>query len=70
MFNIDELTIIKMYRDFTPDRTRILATLNDVLPLIDDLDVQKTVESTIRKIIALTDETFSKLDLSDTLLAI
>lgn len=64
MFNIEEITIIKMYTGFNPDRDKIIATLNDSLPLIEDADISDTVQSVIRKAHAMTEDAFSKLDLS------
>jgi hypothetical protein len=64
MFNIEELTLIKMYGGMTPDRDSVLAALDEVLPLIEDAEIQEMVGSTIRKVNALTLEAFGRLDLS------
>ncbi len=67
MFTIDELSIVKMYCDSSQNRDAVLATMNGSLPLIEDQEIKKTVEATIRKANAMTQEAFSALDLSDTL---
>ena len=67
MFTIDELSIVKMYCDSSQNRDAVLATMNGRLPLIEDQEIKKTVEATIRKANAMTQEAFSALDLSDTL---
>lgn len=65
MFTIDELSIVKMYCGFSQNRDGVIAALNDSLPLIEDQEIKKTVEVTIRKVNAMTQEAFSALDLSD-----
>ena len=67
MLSIDELSIIKMYCDPSQNRDAVLATMNGSLPLIEDQEIKKTVEATIRKANAMTQEAFSALALSDTL---
>ena len=69
MFTIDELSIIKMYAGFKADRNNIVSALKDSLPFIEDPEIRETVESTIRKANAMTEEAFAALDLSQTLLA-
>ena len=64
MLNVEELTLIKMYIGARPDRDSVLASLREVLPLIEDEGIQETAQSTIRKVNALTLEAFAKLDLS------
>lgn len=65
MFTIDELSIVKMYCGFSQNRDSVIAALNDSLPLIENQEIKKTVEVTIRKVNAMTQEAFSALDLSD-----
>jgi hypothetical protein len=67
MFNVEELTLIKMYGGMVPNRDCIVAALEDVLPFIEDPSIQETVLSTIRKTNAMTNAAFEKLDLSDAL---
>lgn len=69
MFTIDELSIVKMYCDFSQNRDSVIAALNDSLPLIEDQNIKSIVEETIRKVTAMTQAAFSDLDLSDTLLS-
>jgi len=65
MFTADELTIIKMYSGFLPDRNRLVAALNDSLPLIEEQEILDTVKTVIRKANAMTEEAFAKIDLSN-----
>lgn len=67
MFTIDELSIIKMYAGFNPNRDNIISALNDSLLLIEEPEIQETVKTIIRKINAMTQEAFATLDLSNTL---
>lgn len=67
MFTPEELTIIKMYSGFKPDRNRIIEALAESIPLIDDPEIKDTVNLVIRKTRAMTAETFEKIDLSSAL---
>lgn len=66
MFTIEELSIIKMYSGFTPDRDRVILALKEILPLVEEPEISETVKSVIRKANAMTKESFSALDLSNT----
>ncbi len=67
MFTVEELSIIKMYSGFTPDRNRVVAALKDCLPLIEEQEIKNTVLTVIRKANAMTEKAFSEIDFSDTL---
>jgi hypothetical protein len=67
MFTIEELSIIKMYSGFSPDRNRVVTALKDSLPLIEEQDIKDTVLTVIRKANAMTEKAFSEIDLSNTL---
>jgi hypothetical protein len=67
MFTNEELAIIKMYSGFSPDRNRVITALHDSLPLIEDTEIQDTVNTVIRKANAMTEESFAALDLSSAL---
>lgn len=66
MFTIEELSIIKMYSGFTPDRDRVILALKESLPLIEEPEIRETVKSVLRKSNAMTKESFATLDLSNT----
>ena len=66
MFNICELSLIKMYAGLNPDRDKVLQAMREALPLIEEQEIRDMMESTIRKVNAMTKEAFSKLDLDDT----
>lgn len=67
MFSIEELSIIKMYSGFTPDRNRVVSALEDSLSLIEEQEIKDMVLTVIRKANAMTEKAFSNLDLSNTL---
>ena len=64
MLTIEELTIIRMYCSFLPDRDEVVSALREALPFIEDPDIQETVNSTMVKVNAMKQEEFEKLDLS------
>ena len=66
MFNICELSLIKMYAGLNPDRDNVLQAMRDALPLVEEQEIRDMLESTIRKVNAMTAEAFEQLDLSDT----
>lgn len=65
MFTIDELTIVKMYSGFSPDRDKVIAALKDSIQHIDDPDIKNTVSTVIRKCSAMTKDAFAAINLSD-----
>lgn len=67
MMTIDELSIIKLYSGFSPNRVATLAALKAIVDDIPEPEIKATVESTIRKVNAMGDETFVCLDLVDVL---
>lgn len=66
MFTIEELSIIKIYADSKPERDRVVAALNDILPFIEEPEIKETVKSAIHKAKAMTQEAFNALDFTDT----
>jgi hypothetical protein len=64
---MDELTIIKMFAEFTPDRDRVIAALQGGLPLINEPEIQDLVKSVIDKISGMSEADFIAIDLTDTL---
>ena len=69
IYTIEELSIIKLYCGFEQNRDMVLSALQDTLPLITDAELQNTVETIIRKVNAMTKESFANLDLSEALVA-
>lgn len=66
MFNICELSLIKMYSGLNPDRDKIVQAMRDAIPLVEDQEIKDMLTSTIRKVDAMTQKAFEELDLSDT----
>lgn len=71
MLNIEELAIIRMYREQSMGRQAIMDALKTVMPFFSDgEDVMKGMaQSTLRKLTAMTDVSFEALDISETLSA-
>jgi sporulation protein YlmC with PRC-barrel domain len=69
VFSIDEISIIAMYaKDGVPDRAKLLGTLKDIEPDIEEPAIQKVVSSVIRKVTAMSSEAVAKIDLPENLL--
>ena len=64
IFNIDELTLIKMYTGFTMDRDKTIQAIEESLPYTEDEEIKKRLQSVVRKVKAMTTEDFAKIDLS------
>ena len=55
-----------MYAGLNPDRDKVLQAMREALPLVEEQEIRDMLESTIRKVNAMTKEAFEQLDLSDT----
>lgn len=66
MFNIEELSLIKMYSGINPSRDSVVVAMRDSLPYVEEGAIRATMTNTIRKVNAMTNEAFLALDLSDT----
>lgn len=66
-FTTDEKAIIKMYSGFTLNRDKLLASMRESLSLADELEIAELMNSVIRKVNAMTDADFLRIDLSDAL---
>lgn len=66
MFNIEELSLIKMYSGINPSRDSVVVAMRDSLPYVEEEAIRATMTNTIRKVNAMTNEAFLALDLSDT----
>lgn len=66
MFTIEEITLIKMYSGFKPERSKVISLLKSTQPnFIDGEEEMKgLVEGVVRKLTALTDSAFEEIDLS------
>ena len=65
-FSIEERTLIKIYSD--PDnlsRDNVLQNIEHNLPGIEDSELVEQLTGLIRKISALTETNFQKIDLTD-----
>ena len=69
MFNIDEKSIIRMYKDITPNRKDAIIKLSAVLPYVEQEEIKRVIISAREKISKISDTDFNNLDLSDTLSA-
>jgi len=65
-FTIEERTLIKIYSDSdTPSRDNVLQNIEHNLPGIEDSELVEQLTGLVRKISALTESSFQKLDLTD-----
>lgn len=65
-FTIEERTLIKIYSDSdTPSRDNVLQNIEHNLPGIEDSELVEQLAGLVRKISALTESSFQKLDLTD-----
>lgn len=72
MFSVEESSLIKMYSGITPSREKVLTAMKAALPFVhleDDASgiLFTTMQNTIKKLEAMTDDAFETLDLSDAL---
>lgn len=65
-FSIEERTLIKLYSD--PEnlsRDRVLKNIQHSLPAVEDPEFIDQLNTIVRKVTALTEEAFQKIDLDD-----
>jgi len=67
LFNIDEKSIIRIYKEDINTREDTIITLNAILPHIELEEMKNVIISIIEKIEKISDEDFNRLDLSETL---
>ncbi len=67
MLNMDELAIIRMYREQTAGRRPIMDMLKTVLPHFteEEEEMKALTHSALRKLTAMTDQAFDGLDFSE-----
>jgi len=67
MFTVEEITLMKMYAGFAPNRQALIMSLNSVIPLFTEEEEQEIKDFThavIRKLKATNDQSFAKIDFS------
>lgn len=66
MFTVEEITLMKMYSGFTPDRQSIINKLKAVVPHFADneQEIKELTSGVIRKLTAMNDKSFESLDFS------
>ena len=71
MLNMEELAIIRMYQEQSMGRQAIMDTLKTVIPFFSaEEEVMKSMtQSALRKLTAMTDQSFAALDFSETVTA-
>ena len=69
MLNIEELAIIRMYKGEPQGRRAIIDVLKTVLPHFSEgeEDMRNLTQSTLRKLTAMTDQSFDAIDFSETI---
>jgi len=64
-FNADELSIIKIYsEEHGLNRDLVIADIRGALPYVNDQEILKLMDSTVRKALAMKNEDFADIDLS------
>lgn len=66
-FNIDERSIINIYKGMVSNRTSTINRILSNIDYVEEKDLKNLMNITANKLKKITDEDFSKLDLKDTL---
>ncbi len=66
-FMTDQKAIIKPYTGFKPERDKLLESMQHSLPLVEIREIAEPMNSVIRKVNAMTNADFSKIELSNAL---
>lgn len=64
MFTIEEITLIKYCLGVQPNRENVIKTLKEHLKNADEEEMQEMIEEVLRKLTAMTDDQFKKIDFS------
>ena len=60
-FTFEEVQLIKMYSDDTPDKDYTISTISGCIPHIEEEDIRETLTQIVKKSSGLTNEAFAKL---------
>ena len=66
MFTVEEITLMKMYTGFTPNRQTLIRNLKSVIPQFTDeeQEIKGLTSGVIRKLTAMNDKGFINIDFS------
>ena len=66
MFTVEEITLMKMYTGFTPNRQTLIRKLKTVIPQFTDKEqeMKDLTGGVIRKLTAMNDKSFVNIDFS------
>lgn len=66
MFTVEEITLMKMYTGFTPNRQTLIRKLKTVIPQFTDeeQEMKDLTGGVIRKLTAMNDKSFVNIDFS------
>ena len=66
MFTVEEITLMKMYTGFTPNRQALIKKLKTVIPQFTDeeQEMKDLTGGVIRKLTAMNDKSFVNIDFS------
>lgn len=67
MFTADEISMIKIYHDNNSEKNSLIKEMKDSLPLVEDPEIAKIMESAIKKVCSLDDAAYDNLDFSQAL---
>ena len=66
-FNIDERSIISIYKGLKPNRTDIINRINENINFVEEKETRNIMQKIINKLKTISDIDFSQIDLNDTL---
>jgi len=66
MFTVEEITLMKIYTSFTPNRQDLIRNLKSVIPQFTDeeQEIKDLTSGVIRKLTAMNDKSFVNIDFS------
>jgi len=66
MFTVEEITLMKIYTGFTPNRQALIRNLKSVIPQFTDeeQEIKDLTSGVIRKLTAMHDKSFVNIDFS------
>jgi len=67
VFNIDERSVISIYKGLNPNRTNVINRMVEQIDYVEEKEIELLMNEIINKLKILSDEEFLKIDLKDTL---
>lgn len=67
LLTVEEQTILKMYSEQNKSRDETIKEIREALIFVKEPEIEKIMQSLVRKINAMGNQEFNQLDLSDAL---